>query len=277
MTQTGVTAETFRNLILDAAVVYLNYGTPQEEILGATNGGATFGFEEFNIRSPEIDGIKGRLAGVSRITRASPRISVSLVEWRLQALRRAFPGCEISQANGYSVITRSQRVIPISDYPANITMVGTQSGTGNPVIMMVKRPMIVNGAEIPTEEDTEATATLEFVGHYDPSNPEEEPWEIRWPLGDSTVLTLSALSIPAGATIAEDAAQGDVIAAISGLSAGSTRSTTNPAFAVSGSNLVVGDAAALSPGVQTFAIVEAISTAGNSPRASSVTVTVTPA
>lgn len=68
-----------------------------------------------------------------------------------------------------------------------------------------------------------------------------------------------------------------MIAAISGLSAGSTRSTTNPAFAVSGSNLVVGDAAALSPGVQTFAIVEAISTAGNSPRASSVTVTVTPA
>lgn len=181
----GVTSQTWQSLIIDAAVAYINYGEPNEKILGATNGGVTFGWETFNVRSPEIDGLKGRLAGVSRITEASPQITVSLVEWNLDAIKLAFPGCDVVEAGGVATITRSGRVIPISEYPKNLAMVGTQSGTGADVVAMIKFPMVVEGAEIPTEDDSEATADITFVGHYDPDNPEDEPWEIRWPVSGS--------------------------------------------------------------------------------------------
>ena len=118
----------------------------------------------------------------SRITEASPQITVSLVDWNLAAIKLAFPGCDVVEAAGVATITRSGRIIPLSEYPKNIAMVGTQSGTGKDVIIMLKLPMVVDGAEIPTEDDSEATADLTFVGHYDPANPELEPWEIRWPV-----------------------------------------------------------------------------------------------
>lgn len=269
---TGVTAQTWENMIIDAAVVYVNYGLPSQAILGATNGGVTFGWEAFNMRSPEIDGIKGRLAGVSRITEASPQIVVSLVEWNLDAIKLAFPGCSVVEAGGIATLTRDARVIPLEDYPANIAMVGTQSGTGDPVVIMLKYPMVVSGAEIPTEDDSEATADLTFVGHYDPSNPEVEPWEIRWPTSDK--VNLQTLTIPADTEIDDDAADGAVVAAISGRATGSAIASTNPNFSVTGDNLVVATGATLVAGEYTFALVETLAAGIGSPKASPVTVTI---
>lgn len=273
---TGVTAETWRSLILDAAVVYVNYGEPDQSVLGATNGGVTFGWEEFEVRSPEIDGIKGRLAGASRITRASPQVVVSLVEWKLSAIQLAFPGSDVVIAGGVATLTRSGRTIPIEEYPKNIAMVGTQSGTGNPVVAMIMRPMVVDGAEIPTEDESESTADLTFVGHYDPLNPELEPWEIRWPLAPSG-LTLNQLVVNP-ASVSGDAEQGDVIGVINGRSVGSTIVSTDDRVQIVGGDLQVGPGAPLDPS-STFEVilVETLATASNSPRATPITITVTEA
>jgi hypothetical protein len=269
--QTGVTAQTWENMIIDSAVVYVDYGLPGETILGATNGGVTFGWDAFNVRSPEIDGIKGRLAGVSRITEASPQITVSLVEWNLTAIKLASPGCTVVEAGGIATITRNTRVIPIGDYPLNIAMVGTQSGTGDPVVILLHRPMVVSGVEIPTEDDSEATADLTFVGHYDPANPEQEPWEIRWPTSDK--VNLGPLTL-ATSEIDDDAADGAVVGGIVGRAEGSTIVSTNPNFSATGDNLVVAVDATLTAGSYTFALVETLAGATGSPRASAVTVTV---
>ncbi|MDD7973443.1 hypothetical protein [Roseinatronobacter alkalisoli] len=187
--QTGVTAATWNSLIMDAAVAYLNYGSTDENyperILGATNGGVSFGWAEFNMRHPEIDGLKGSMKGASRITQAIPQLEVNLVEWSLENLLLAFPGCEVEVsgvgAAQITTLTRSNRLIAPEEYPLNVAMVGTQSGTGLPVVAIIKNPLVVEGVELATQEDSETTTPVIFVGHYDPENPEDEPWEIRFP------------------------------------------------------------------------------------------------
>lgn len=196
--RTGVTESTWRSMIIDVGAVYVNYGLPTERRLGATNGGVTFGWADFNIRAPEIDGLKGRLAGTTRITQASPQITVNLVEWNRKNMELSFPGskAEWDGDKGMYVIKRSDRVIPLSDYPQNLAVVGTQSGTGSAVVMMIKLPQVTEGAEIPLEDDDEATADLTFVGHYDPADPEAEPWEIHWP--EDSMVGLSVYTVQDG-------------------------------------------------------------------------------
>lgn len=187
--RTGVTEETWRSMIVDVGVVYVNYGEADERRLGATDGGVTFGWNEYETRAPEIDGLKGRLAGTTRITQASPQIEVNLVEWSRKNMEIAFPGAETEWDGdkGVYVLKRSTRVLPLSAFPKNLAVVGTQSGTGKAVVMMIKLPQVIDGAEIPMEDDNEATASLTFVGHYSADDPEEEPWEIHWP-EDGTVM-----------------------------------------------------------------------------------------
>ena len=186
---TGVTAATWENMIVDAAVVYVNYGEGNEAILGATSGGATFGWAEFTMRNPEIDGLKGHIAGATRITRAIPQITANLIEWNLDAFKLAFPGYTETVAGDVITMTRSKRVLGIADHPVNVAMVGLQSGTGKPVVMMVKRPLVMNGIQFPTTENSEATSEVVFVGHYDPETPEVEPWEVRFPVAATTPPT----------------------------------------------------------------------------------------
>lgn len=228
--QSGVTEQTWRNMILDAAVVYVNYGEPNERILGATNGGATFGWQEFNMRSPEIDGLKGPIKGASRITRAVPKIDVNLVEWNLQALAFSFPGVDIVTENGVATIRRSRRLMLDEDYPNNIAMVGTQSGTGEAVVMMLKNPMVMEGTEFPTTQNSEATATVSFVGHYDPQNPEDEPWEIHYPVGDATpaAFTVGQWSV------SDDGSGGDITITLSALPDPGDSAITNVQYRLDG-------------------------------------------
>lgn len=189
----GVTESTWQNLIIDSGVVYANYGLGESEgerILGATNGGVSFGWETFETRTPEIDGLKGPIKGATRITQAVPMISVNLVEWSLENFRLVFPGYEETTdgtgAERVSILTRSNRLFSEADYLDNIAIVGTLSGSEIPVVAMVKNALVTGGIELPLGPDSEATTEITFIGHYDGQNPEDEPWEIRYPNPDLT-------------------------------------------------------------------------------------------
>lgn len=267
----GVTAETWRSMIMDAAVAYVNYGLPGERILGATNGGVTFGFETFNVRSPEIDGVKGRLAGVSRITDASPQITVNLVDFQRESLPLMFPGSDVVEQGGKIIVSRNARVIPLEDYPENLAMVGTQSGTGQPVVMIIKRPMCITGAEIPTADDTEATSAITFVGHYDPADIEQEPWEIHFPLPSGSTALRKLVVSPA--SVAAASPVGTVVGAISRRAVGSTIISSDPRFSVDGNDLEVAQAA-IGAGTINIALTEILDGAPGSPRATSISILV---
>lgn len=180
----GVTAQTWANLIIDVGVVYANYGEVSERIIGATNGGVSFGWEEFTVRQPEIDGLKGHIKGATRITRAIPQMTVNLVEWTKENVAMVLPAHTATTsgtgADQIVTYTRDTRLIPEADYLDNVAIVGTRSD-GEEVIVLVKNALVTSGVTIPMNPDSESTVEIVFVGHYDSTTPEEEPWEIRYP------------------------------------------------------------------------------------------------
>lgn len=181
---TGITATTWQNMVIDEGVAWLDYGEPGERIIGATNGGVSFGFRDFNMREPEIDGLKGPLMGASRVTQAVPQLTIPLVELSLDNLLLGLPGAAATQsgtgAARIATIARDARLVPLGDYATNVAIVGRLSG-GEDVVVVVKNAIVMGGISIPMNPSSESTVEMVFVGHYDAAEPEDEPWEIIYP------------------------------------------------------------------------------------------------
>jgi len=68
-----------------------------------------------------------------------------------------------------------------SDYIDNVALVGTISGKGDDVICIVKNALADAGFSFSTAPRDEAVPVVVFTGHYDPADPDTEPWDIRYP------------------------------------------------------------------------------------------------
>ena len=178
------TTETTKNLILDSAVIYVNYGEDDERKLGATRGGAEFTVEQ-EFREIEVDGARGMVKGNRRIVRVDAMINAELLEMSKENLLLAFPGASAEQVEEKNVITRNL-TITNDDYFDNVTMVGTVSGSNEPVICQIKNSLTTGDFNLSTEDEDEGTTELEFEAHFDPAELEddnfEEPWEVRYPV-----------------------------------------------------------------------------------------------
>ncbi len=68
-----------------------------------------------------------------------------------------------------------------SDYIDNVALVGTISGKAQDVICIVKNALADTGFSLATAPRDEAVPAIVFTGHYDPADPDTEPWDIRYP------------------------------------------------------------------------------------------------
>jgi len=68
-----------------------------------------------------------------------------------------------------------------SDYIDNVALVGTISGKGDDVICIVKNALADTGFSLSTAPRDEAVPSIVFTGHYDPADPDTEPWDIKYP------------------------------------------------------------------------------------------------
>jgi hypothetical protein len=181
--QHGITADTFKNLLLDAGKIVINYGETDERSLGATLGGNSFNLEpEWKDIRP--DGARGKVKGGRRIVDVSVALVVNMFEMTKENLLLALPGATATADSATTptadVISRS-RNIEDQDYLKNITYVGTISGKNDPVIITIFNGLQDGALEIGSEDKEEASTELTFSGHFDPAAMEMEPWEIRYP------------------------------------------------------------------------------------------------
>jgi len=78
-------------------------------------------------------------------------------------------------------ITITGGEIADADYIDNVAIVGNVSGKNYPAICIVKNALADAGFTLSTAPRDEAVPVIVFTGHYDPSDLDTEPWEIRWP------------------------------------------------------------------------------------------------
>lgn len=176
----GITKNTVKNLLLDAGAVYLNYGEPDERILGATRDGASFQVEQ-EVREIEIDGARGPLKGARRVISEHARITANIVEITKDNMLAALLGTESTDDGDHYKITRSVGYVADEDYITNVALVGEIQGSDEPFICIIKNALADGELNIETTDEDEASIELQFTAHFDPESIEESPWEIRVP------------------------------------------------------------------------------------------------
>jgi hypothetical protein len=180
-----ITEETLQNLILDAGVVYLNYGESEERILGATEGGNTFTVER-EIREMPFDGLKGKTKGARRIIREDAKLTVNLKELSAENIALALAGAvavDFPESTSTHKEIRSSGKIIDTDYTDNVALVATISGSDIPVVILVENALSDGNFEIGAVDKDEAVIPVEFSAHYDPEDEDGlVPYAIRYPI-----------------------------------------------------------------------------------------------
>lgn len=177
----GVTASTSKGMIIDAGAIYFNLSL--SDIATAKPAFATQGGNEFStgrtLRDIEVDGAYGPVKGFVRKDAVAPTITAKPINLTVETLTKAIAGAKVTTNTTHTVITGGE--ISLEDYIENVAIVGTVSGTNEPVIAIVKNALIKDAIQLAMAPKSEAIPSLVFVGHFDPENLEEEPWELHWP------------------------------------------------------------------------------------------------
>lgn len=192
LAQTGLTANTPKNLIIDAATIFTDFkyeaaGGFSGTSLGATSGGVKVAIEVPK-RKIEVDGaaimdVKGLLA----VESGKCVITAPLKEFTAANLARSING-EIKDAlateapAGYKKVT-SRRYIDDAAYTASVGVVGRLAGTGEPVIFVAHNVIATNSMELDFKDGEEAVIEQELTAHasIDQVNAGVFPWEVFFP------------------------------------------------------------------------------------------------
>ncbi len=97
--RSGVSSSTPERIIIDAGAVYIDYGLGTQRLLGATRGGNEFNTNRV-ARNIEVDGPKGPVKGMKRVSEVGPQITANLIELSVENLIAAIAGANQSD-RGY--------------------------------------------------------------------------------------------------------------------------------------------------------------------------------
>jgi len=153
----GITSSTIKNLLLDAGAVYLNYGVGGERLIGATEGGNGFKVTR-EIREIPMDGAKGKIKGLRRITKENADLKVNLKELSTNNILLALAG---SAATAPTLNT----TVPAEYLGLGTAAAETFTFAHAPIIGTIK--FYADGIEVPATygiDYTVATAALTIIG-----------------------------------------------------------------------------------------------------------------
>jgi len=195
--KTGLNTKSLERIILDAGVVFLNYGStdplkPQIK-LGATRGGSSFSVSGER-RDMPFDGLTGIVRGGARFMGVTAELTVNLVEISKEILAIAVPGAKygtptpakdetnqtITGENHYKIQRRLEQTIPTLDY-YDVAIVAEVSNLKAPVVCGIKNAISGGNLELSFADADESVLAVTFTGTVNPTDPDEEPWYVLWP------------------------------------------------------------------------------------------------
>lgn len=159
---------------IDEGIVVVNYGEDDQVVLGPTRGGAEFTATP-SIRDIEFDGRKGKSKGLQIKDGEDVSLKVTCLCCSLDKLKLAIPGAAITQSR---LAPGEFGVIDQTSYLKNVALV-TKMLDGTFTMIKVDNPMHEGAFTYKGVSKNENEHNIEFLGHYDPTNANEECiWEI---------------------------------------------------------------------------------------------------
>lgn len=177
LARTNYTENTPKNYWMNAASVFKNVtfteqgGHVGDPLVGATTGAVTVTIEQ-NYRNPEVNGtshLQGKVKGNTVLESAVARIVFNAKEIKPENLRLGLNGSirdalATEAPAGYKII-ETKRYLDDSDYLTNIGVLGTLSGSTDPVFFIMENALCTGGIEIGTEDNGEAIIEYTFEAH----------------------------------------------------------------------------------------------------------------
>lgn len=167
---TGVTADTSKNLQLDAGVFLTDYTLGEdivaENILGATRGGGTVSIVPV-IHHVDADGIPANFKGMDRIDEITATISTTMLEVTPEAIVAAMGGAaeiESGREDGNVHITIGH-TLKDSSY-RTIWWLGNMSD-GRLIAVKLSNAMSKEGLQLSISSKGEGTYPVSLTAHYD--------------------------------------------------------------------------------------------------------------
>ena len=182
----GLSTNTPSKLLLGAGAFYKNWDvgtdTPANatsKLLGATDGGGTFAAVPA-IRQVSVDGAPGPVKELEVVDGWTATLTANIKEIAAENLELALTPFTTATVTGGMKITAGHDLVS-ADYATNITWVGTLSGKTNPVIIVLKNALSLNGLNLTFQDKNEAVIPLTITAHYPLSDLETPPFEVIYP------------------------------------------------------------------------------------------------
>lgn len=199
VTATGYNEKTKDHLFLDAGALYKNFGLTDQALIGATSGGNEFDAKA-KVREIKMDGLKAANAmGLEVIDSVTTTLKCKFLEITEDLLKSALiANVDSSSDADYDIITGKTK-IENSDYIKNIAWVGTISGSGKPVIIVIQNALCLDGLQLKAEDSKDNVLDVTFTAHADPSTPNVLPYMIYYPkLADMVAFNLNSAAVSGG-------------------------------------------------------------------------------
>lgn len=159
----NLTLEQIESIVIDAGLVYVDYGLPTERLLAPTRGGNTFTVER-EFHTMEVDGVRGKAKGLRRIVTENATLTVRLLGLSQANLAVALPGASYNAVTG--VITGGADQIISTDYLANIALIGDNMAGKTKAITLFNALQDGN-LSLSLSPKEEGVVELTFSAHYD--------------------------------------------------------------------------------------------------------------
>lgn len=191
---TGLTSLTKKNIQLDAGALYKNFvpatdtpATASAKLIGATEGGATLAIVP-EVRQIAVDGAKGPTKGFEVIDSWTATLSATMKEVKAETVKLALGAATVTTSTSPADY---DKIVPDADfddadYLTNITWIGKIIGSANPVMIVLKNALCLNGFNMSAADKAEGTFDIVLTAHYNVASLDEVPVEFYLPTISTT-------------------------------------------------------------------------------------------
>ena len=160
---------------IDEGIVVFNLGEQDELVLGPTRGGAEFTATP-SIRDIEYDGRVGKTKGLQVKDAEDVSLKIKTLNCSQETLKKAIPNSSIDN-NG--VLSQGDfGVIASGNYIGKVSVI-TKTLDNKFKVLTMKNAMHEGPFGFKAVQKAENELNLEFIGHYDYTDPDDKIWNIK--------------------------------------------------------------------------------------------------